>query len=76
MKNKTAHEKLLDMGFKEYSNYNDRYYYFDNGEEYIEIVIDTKSVNYYIPHNEYVNLELSRILTQYLEELEKENKNE
>lgn len=66
---KTAHEKLIEKGFEEFYRYNERYYILDNDEQYIEIYIDIKGVNYYVPNNEYVDLELSRILTQYLEEL-------
>ena len=69
---KTAHEKLIERGFKESPCYNERCYFLDNDEQYIEIYINIRDVCYYVPNNENIDLELSRILTQYLEELENE----
>lgn len=67
----TAHEKLIEKGFEELpAMHNERYYFLVNDDEYIEIYIDIRGVYYYVPNNQYVDLELSRILTQYLEELE------
>lgn len=71
---KTAHEKLIEKGFEKVVLYGERLYILDNDDRYIEIYIDIKGVNYYVPNNEYVDLELSRILTQYLEELENEKR--
>ena len=69
--NKTAHEKLIEMGFEEIPHYKNRHYLLVNDEgQCIEIYIDTRDVFYYVPNNECINLELSKILTQYLEELE------
>jgi len=73
--NKTAREKLIEMGFKEFPRYNKRYYLLDNDEgQYIEIYINTRDLYYYVPNNECINLKLSKLLTQYLEELENESK--
>lgn len=66
---KTAHDKLIELGFEEFPHYDERYYVLDNDEQYIEIYINIKDVCYYVPNNEYVDLELSQILTQYLQEL-------
>ena len=74
--NKTAHEKLIEIGFKEIPHYKNRQYLLVNEEgQCIEIYIDTRDVFYYVPNNECINLELSKILTQYLEELENEKQN-
>ena len=70
---KSQHEKLIEMGysFSELINYMRRYENeYDDENIPVEIIIDYKHKNYYIPENDVVNLELSRILTQYLEELE------
>lgn len=68
---KTAHEKLLDLGFSFWDNSNGLQY--DRGDLQIMIDKETKTYEAYwvVDDMAYsVDLELSRILTQYLEELE------
>ncbi len=68
---KTAHEKLLEMGYECDGTYDGKQYTNTKEDETlpVEINIDTHNKYYYIPNNDYVNLELSKILTQYLEEM-------
>lgn len=69
---KTAHERLLEMGYECYETlYSGKQYINIEEDEAlpVEINIDTRNKCYYIPDNDCVNLELSRILTDYLEEL-------
>lgn len=73
---KKAHEKLLEIGFEVYLNDDYTIIYF-NKTTYQFVKIDKKFKTYqsywedesynYNPH--FITLELSRILTQYLEEL-------
>jgi len=70
---KTAHEKLLDLGFSFWDNSNGLQY--DKRDLQIMIDKETKTYEAYwlVDDMAYsVDLELSRILTQYLEELENE----
>ncbi|MDY0278391.1 MAG: hypothetical protein RBQ97_09955 [Acholeplasma sp.] len=70
---KTADERLLEMGYECYGRIFLCKQYVNIKEDEtlpLEINIDTQNKCYYIPDNDCVNLELSRILTQYLEEME------
>lgn len=66
---RTAHEKLIEMGYEyiQLSEDEDDHYY-ELNDEYIWFSISEK--NYRMSGGIEVDLELSRILTQYLEELE------
>ena len=69
---KTAHERLLEMGYECYETLYFCKQYINTEEDEtlpVEINIDTHNKCYYISDNDCVNLELSRILTQYLEEM-------
>ena len=71
-KYKTAHEKLLEMGWKFSECTGCKLYQRKGG--FVEFNIEQKTYTIYTLNNYDVNinLELSRILTQYLEELEEE----
>lgn len=67
---KTAHEKLIDLGYahKQLSEDLTDDYYYKGDFDYIWFSRTEK--NYTLGDYVYVDIELSRILTQYLEELE------
>lgn len=73
---KTAHEKLIDLGWEfwgEYLKYK-QYEKFDETSRRttsIRIYKDHHGIYYFLNNFTYVEKELSKILTQYLEELEK-----
>ena len=69
---KTAHEKLLSMGYECEDTYSGKQYTNTKEDEALPVRVDIDEISkyYYIPDNDCVNLELSRVLTQYLEEME------
>lgn len=72
---KTAHERLLEIGYECYETIHSGRQYINTEEDEtlpVEIYISRHSKYYYILDNDGVSLELSRILTQYLEELARE----
>lgn len=77
---KTAHEKLIDLGwefcewsikenFKQYEKYNE----YSRTTMSIRIFKNRHGIYYFLNNFTYVEKEFSKILTQYLEELENEN---
>lgn len=74
---KTAHEKLLDLGwnFGEYLKYKQYEKFDENSRRTMSIRIfnDENGIYYFLNNFTYVEKELSKILTQYLEELENDN---
>ena len=65
---KTAHEKLIEMGY-EYSQISEDKddHYYNSSDGWVWFSISNK--NYRVSEDVYVDLELSKILTQYLEEM-------
>ena len=68
---KSAHDKLIELGYRFWDNSNGLQY----NKNHIEILIDKEEKKYkvywMVDFQAYdVDIELSRILTQYLEELE------
>ena len=69
---KTAHEKLIDMGFTRFYELSNSINY-SNGQNLISFDKGSNTVLFYNRFNmdcSVINMELSRILTQYLEEME------
>jgi len=66
---KTAHDKLIEMGYI-HERIEDKEYYAKNVFDYIWFSRTNKK---YKLGEVYVDIELSRILTEYLEDLEMED---
>ena len=68
---RTAHEKLIEMGYKRFNTSHGVEY----NKEHCQILIDEQDKTYKVywmvdDMAYWIDLELSRVLTQYLEELE------
>ena len=73
---KTPHEKLLDLGFI-FEN-EAHFIQYKNAKKDMRIIVNTITNDYGVFHfngynYRFVNLELSKILTEYLAELENDN---
>lgn len=70
---RTAHEKLIEMGYERVEDEDDDCFVYRKGLDYVTITKDGQVAvhdkNTYFGAS-YFNITLSRILTQYLEELE------
>ena len=68
----STHDKLIEIYECYETIYSGKLYLRTEADETlpVEINISRHSKYYYIPDNDRVNLELSRVLTQYLEEME------
>ncbi len=72
---KTAHQKLIELGFTFETE--GHYIQYKHEKKDMRIIVNTITKDYGVFHftdynYRFVNLELSKILTEYLEELENE----